>query len=119
MTNFRKPIYLCSECSKILDNLDDLLFIDEYSHKGFCSEECIEDFYFPLIKHFEMVEHSLRRKHDLVNEIPCNTVIDVDLIDATLEHPNEVFRLTNELNESFYHFIKHFSDFSIVDNSSV
>ncbi len=119
MTNFSRPIYLCSECKKIMDHLDDLLFIDEYSHKGFCCEECIEDFYFPLIKHFEMVEHSLRRKHDLVNEIPINSIIGADLIDATLINPNEVFRLTNELNETFYHFIKHFSDFSIVIISSV
>ena len=84
MTNFSELIYLCSECKKIVGHLDDLFFIDEYSYKGFCCEGCIEDFYFPLIKHFEMVEQSLRRKHDLVNELPINTIIRPEIIETTL-----------------------------------
>ena len=119
MTNFSESIYLCSECKKIMGHLDDLLFIDEYSHKGFCCEDCIEDYYFPLIKHFEMVEHSLRRKHDLVNELPINTIIGPDMIEATLENPDEVFRQTNELNETYYYFIKKINDFFVVVISSV
>jgi len=102
-----------------MDHLDDLLFIDEQSQKGFCSEECIEDFYFPLIKHFEMIEHSLRRKHNLTNEVPAGTIIESDMVEATLESPSEVFRQTNELNETFYNFIKHYNDFSVVVVSSV
>lgn len=102
-----------------MSHLDDLLFIDEQSHKGFCSEECIEDFYFPLIKHFEMIESSLRRKHNLINEHPAGTIIDADLVEATLESPDEVFRQTNELKETFYNFIKHYNDFSVVVISSV
>lgn len=102
-----------------MDNLDDLLFIDEYSHKGFCSEECIEDFYFPLIKYYEVVEHSLRRKHNIANELPPGTIIDGDVVEAVLDSPNEIFRQTNELNETFYNFIKHYTDFSVVVVSSV
>jgi hypothetical protein len=102
-----------------MGHLDDLLFIDEQSHKGFCSEECIEDFYFPLIKHFEMIEHSLRRKHNLTNELPVGTIIEADTVEVTLESPSEVFRQTNELNETFYNFIKHYNDFSVVVVASV
>ncbi len=102
-----------------MGHLDDLLFIDEQSHKGFCSEECIEDFYFPLIKHFEMIEHSLRRKHNLTNELPVGTIIEADMVEEVLESPSEVFRQTNELNETFYHFIKHYTGFSVVVISSV
>lgn len=97
-----------------MGHLDDLLFIDEYSHKGFCSEECIEDFYFPLIKHYEMVEHSLRTKHRLVDELPAGTIIEAEVVEAVLGHPSEIFRQTNELNETFYNFIKHYTDFSVV-----
>lgn len=102
-----------------MGHLDDLLFIDEQSHKGFCCEECIEDFYFPLIKYFEMIESSLRRKHNLMSELPTDTIIDGEMIEATLESPSEVFRQTNELNETYYNFIKHFNDFSVVVISCV
>lgn len=102
-----------------MGHLDDLLFIDEYSHKGFCSEECIEDFYFPLIKHYEMVEHSLRRKHNIASELPPGTIIEADMVEDVLESPSEIFRQSNELQETFYNFIKHYSDFSVVVVSSV
>ncbi|MEA9358126.1 hypothetical protein SHI21_17970 [Bacteriovorax sp. PP10] len=102
-----------------MDHLDDLLFIDEYSHKGFCSEECIEDFYFPLIKHYEMIEHSLRRKHNIESELPPGTIIEADVVEAVLENPSEIFRQTNELHETFYNFIKHYTDFSVIVVASV
>jgi hypothetical protein len=102
-----------------MDHLDDLLFIDEYSHKGFCSEECIEDFYFPLIKHYEMIEHSLRRKHRIENELPHGSIIEADMVEAVLEDPSEIFRQTNELHETFYNFIKHYTDFSVIVVASV
>jgi hypothetical protein len=101
-----------------MGHLDDLLFIDEYSHKGFCSEECIEDFYYPLIKHYEIVENSLRRKHNIIGENPAGTIIEADLVEDVLESPSEIFRQTNELHETFYNFIKHYSNFSVVVVSS-
>jgi len=102
-----------------MGHLDDLLFIDEYSHKGFCSEECIEDFYFPLIKQYELVEHSLRKKHNVLSELPPGTIIEASVVEDVLESPSEIFRQTNELNETFYNFIKHYTNFSVVVVSSV
>lgn len=119
MTIFNKPIYFCSECKKIVEALDDLLFIDEHSHKGFCKEECIEDFYFPLIKHFEIMESSLRHKHGLEAELAQSTLINADMIDRALKSPSEIYRQKNELNEAFYYFIKHFEETSVVVISSV
>lgn len=102
-----------------MTHLDDLLFIDESSHRGFCSEECIEDFYFPFIKHFEIIETSLRAKHNLSKENGPVHIVDPEMVEEVLAHPNEVFRQSNELDEAFYHFIKHFPDFSVVVISSV
>lgn len=102
-----------------MQDLDDLLFIDEHSHKGFCSEECIEDFYFPLIKHYELVEHSLRKKLNLLDEPGLKSFTDEELVDEVLNHPSEIFKQTNELNETYYHFIKHFADFSVIVIASV
>ncbi|MBC7429424.1 MAG: hypothetical protein H7336_12475 [Bacteriovorax sp.] len=100
-------------------HLDDLLFIDEFSHKGFCSEECIEDFYFPLIKHFEIVEHSMRSKLNMREEqIPAEAT-DEGLVEEVVTSPTEIYRHSNELQETFYHFIKQFPDFVVIVIASV
>ena len=119
MTNFNKPFYFCNECKKVIHELDELLFVDEHSHKGFCSEECIEDFYLPLIKHYEITEYSLRKKLNLLEEKETEKNTDQEVIDEVLNGPSEVFKQENELGESYYHFIKHFSDFSVVVVASV
>lgn len=95
------------------------MFIDEFSHKGFCSEDCIEDFYFPLIKHYEIVEHSLRSKLNLREENISAEPTDQALVEEVLTAPSEVFRQSNELHETFYHFIKHYPDFTALVVSSV
>jgi hypothetical protein len=119
MLSLKTPIYFCSECKKIVGHLDELLFIDEFSHKGFCSEDCIEDFYFPLVKHYEILEHSLRTNLNLLKENISIEPLDEKLVEETVTHPSEVFRQSNELHETFYHFIKHYSDFSVIVVSSV
>ncbi len=118
MTTLKRPLYFCSECKKVVGHLDDLLFIDEFSHKGFCSEECIEDFYFPLIKYYEVMEAALRKKHNLTDEVQSD-VVDEQMVEMVLNSPSEVYRQTNELNESYYNFIKHFMDHSVVVVTSV
>lgn len=119
MLSLKTPIYFCSECKKVLGHLDDLLFIDESSHKGFCSEDCIEDFYFPLIKHFEIVEHSLRSKLNLKEEVMPIVSSDQDLVEEVVTNPSEIFCQKNELQENFYHFIKNFPDFTAIVVASV
>lgn len=119
MFNLKSPTYFCSECKKVLGHLDDLLFIDEFSHTGFCSEECIEDFYFPLIKHFEIVEHALRSKLNLREETILAEASDPDLVESVVTSPNEIYRQTNELQQAYYHFIKNFPDFTAIVIASV
>jgi hypothetical protein len=114
MAALKTPFYFCNECKKVLGHLDELLFIDEFSHKGFCSEECIEDFYFPLIRYYEIVESTLRAKHNLLKEDVAKMPVDEDMIEEVFKNPSEVYRLINELNESYYHFIKHYSGYSVI-----
>lgn len=118
MTTLKRSLYFCNECKKVVNHLDDLLFIDEFSQKGFCSEECIEDFYFPLIKYYEVMETSLRKKHKIEAE-GVSEIIDEKLVEEVLHSPSEVYRQSNELNETYYNFIKHFPDFSVIVVTSV
>ncbi|MBY0416287.1 MAG: hypothetical protein K2Q18_19085 [Bdellovibrionales bacterium] len=113
--SLKRPFYFCCECKKILADLDDLLFIDETSSKGFCSEDCIEDFHFPIIKYYEVLEAAYRSKYGLQDE----GIVDPKLIDQTIESPSEVYKMTNELNDTFYHFIKAFPGFSVIVVTSI
>lgn len=117
--DLKKPFYYCSECKLAISDLDDLLFIDEHSLKGFCSEECIEDYFVPLIKHYELVENSLRIKHNIVNEFGIEQEIEPLTLEEVLANPTEVYRHTNELRESYYHFIKKFPDYTVIIVGSV
>ncbi len=118
MATLKRTLYFCNECKKIVGHLDDLLFVDEYSLKGFCSESCIEDFYFPLIKYYEVMESSLRGKLGLEGE-SVNESINQEMLDEVLSSPDEVFRQNNELHETYYNFIKHYSHSSVIVVSSV
>lgn len=118
MTTLKKPLYFCNECKKVVGHLDDLLFVDEYSLKGFCSEDCIEDFYFPLIKYYEVMESSLRKKLNLLDEA-VNQIVDQEMVEEVLATPDEIYRQSNELHETYYNFIKHYSHSSVIVVTSV
>lgn len=118
MSIFKRPIYFCNECKKIVKRLDDLLFIEEHSFRGFCSTECIEDFYFPLIKQFEVFESNLRTKLNLVDE---QTLFDFseNHVESCVKYPDEIYELKNEINDRFLIFIKNEKRFSIVVVSTI
>ncbi len=127
---FNRPLYYCSECKLIVPSLDKLLFIEDNSSKGFCSEACIEDFYFPIIRHFEQLETNLRSDLSLLTEkIQIAKEVgkevgkedgkedgkeETHLVDEVLASPSEVWSVKNELNEEIFTYIKHFQYFSSV-----
>ncbi len=118
MSIFNRPIYFCNECKKVVNELDDLLFIEEHSYRGFCSTECIEDFYFPLIKQFEIFESTLRTKLNLGDEQSLYDFSE-NHVEACLKYPDEIYEIKNELNDRFLVFIKNEKRFSIVVVSTI
>ncbi|NOT80685.1 MAG: hypothetical protein HOP07_17000 [Bacteriovoracaceae bacterium] len=118
MGQYFDTIYYCSECKRVVKSLEDLLFIEEFSHKGFCTESCIEDFYLPLIRYFEVLENKLRLKHNLINEFLGHEVSE-SVFEDIISKPDEVYKKSNELNESFYSFIKNYGEKSIVVIASI
>lgn len=105
MTLFKKALYYCHECKNILPGYDSLLFVDEHERNGFCSEDCIEDFHQPIVKYFEENFNYLRKQHNVPEE-NISVKLDQKLVDAVLISPDEIYKFSNELGESFYHFIK-------------
>ena len=118
MSLFNRAIYFCNECKKIVKNLDDLLFVEEHSFRGFCSTECIEDFYFPLIKQFESFETNLRVKLKLGDEHSLYDFSE-NHVESCIQYPDEVFEIINELSDRFLVFIKNEKRFSIVVVSTI
>ena len=112
---FNQPLYYCTECKTVVPALEQLLFIEEDSNKGFCSDTCIEDFYLPLIRHFESLELALRKRLNL----PENEEIDAgfddkELVEEVLKNPSEVWAVENLLQEKISTYIRHYNDFSAV-----
>lgn len=111
---FNRPLYYCSECKTVVSTLDRLLFIEPETSKGFCSENCIEDFYSPLMAHFDGLEKSIRKKLGIGDEVIHSSLDDKALIETVFTDPSEVYQIQNELRESLYTYIRHFEDFSAV-----
>jgi len=119
---FDGTLYYCSQCRKIIKTLDDMLFVEEGTPRGFCCESCIESFYAPIVLHFEELEKQYRKELNLNNEL-CLTVLHSPtteeesgesqwslLMDQAIHHPDEIYRSENQLKEEFFVLIKHFND---------
>ncbi len=112
MTKLKRPFYYCTECKIIIDDLSHMLFVDDHSassSRGFCSEECIEDFHLPLVKYFEKEELVLREKLNLLNEI-ISFKLTAPLVDEVLNSPDEIYCFGNDIGDRFYHAIKIMND---------
>lgn len=111
---FNQPFYFCAECKIILPNLLDLLFVEDNCSKGFCSKGCIEDFYYPLIRHFEQLETNLRSRLFLENENITVLENEIELVNTVLSNPSDVWSTKNELDERIFTYIKHFKNFTSI-----
>ena len=110
----KDPLYYCSECKKIINNLDQLLFVENHSSKGFCSETCIEDFYRPIMFHFEKIAKTARINLGIEFEDISTGLDEKQLVEDILANPSEIWQTPNELNEKIFSYIKRYSDFSAV-----
>jgi hypothetical protein len=109
--SFLKTPYCCTECKAFVPSLDKLYFVEDKSTKGFCSEDCIEDFFLPLVRYFENAEKSLRENINLESENIRGLLNDKELIENVLDTSHEVWLITNELDEDIYLNIKKIKDY--------
>lgn len=116
---FNEPIYYCTECKTIINSLDKLFFVEEKTNKGFCSESCIEDFYLPIINHFESLDKKMRKSLGIDNEFIKQNKKPHDLVEEVLSSPSEIWKIKNELHEETSTYIKHFQDYSAIVICSV
>lgn len=105
--------YYCNNCKKILTDLEELLFVEESSPRGFCSEDCIETFYQHLVDHFEKIDKNLRIKLILPEEDCLHFVGKPKLMELTLSNPHEVWHFENDINEKYFIFHRECKEKSV------
>ena len=105
-----KGIYYCSNCKAIFKSHNDLLFVEDGSSRGFCSEKCIESYYAPLVEYYQGIELAIRKEYGVEKEDCDQFVNNAHYLEMALQHPNEVWRLQNELKEEVFAFIANVDD---------
>lgn len=108
--SFLKEAFFCSQCKKVVNELEQLLFVENESPIGFCSEPCIEKFYEPLVDHYEELEKKWRASHSLLEEDILEVVGHPVFMDQLLRRPDEVFCFEGAGGDYYYSFICHISD---------
>lgn len=104
-----KDFYFCTECKKHMSNIDALLFVEDIETKGFCSVECAEDFYYPIVRFFKDYEIGFRKKNNLP-EKEDTLVNHKDFLANIYADPEMVYRYQNALGERFHIFIRRFDN---------
>jgi hypothetical protein len=97
-----KKLYFCTACRKNINKIEELLFVEE-SNRGFCSEDCIVDFYSPYMEYFDNQEVKQREKLGLnISEVDINLYQNKELFEYVLYTPDEVWLDRSDLNENYY-----------------
>lgn len=103
-----KKVYFCTNCRRKVDKVQNLLFVEE-SKRGFCSENCIVDFFSPYMEVFDHQE--LENRHMLglpSSEVGAELFQDRELFDQVLYTPTEIWYEKNEIQEEYYTHILNF-----------
>jgi hypothetical protein len=109
-STFNKDYYYCNKCGKIFENSENILFVEDNSPRGYCSEACIETFFRPMVRLFEKIEEELRIKYNLVEEESLKYLEFPNYLEQLLKKPDEIWLMENNLQEKYYFIISSFKD---------
>jgi hypothetical protein len=102
-----KNIYYCNECKKISADINEVIFVEQMKYRSFCSEQCIVNFYKPLIKHFEEEEQNFRKENNIKDSFTINMSDREKKLEVTLKTPDEIWLSQVDLSEEIYFFFKN------------
>jgi hypothetical protein len=104
-----KNKHLCTNCQKLIPDLNKVLYVDQSRMLGFCSESCIVGFHGPLMENFENEELARREELNLpYTEFYKSLYQNKELLDKALYYPNKVYEYKNNVGTKFY---THFYEF--------
>ena len=100
----KEEIYYCNQCKKVFHNLEKLLFVEEGSVHAFCSEQCIEKFYAPIVDYYSEIVSSFQDSQNENYVKEKELLEDSLIINNCLQYPDEIWRHENQLKEDIYFF---------------
>ena len=92
-----------------MHNLQELLFIEETNSRGFCSQECIESFYEPVVEFFQNREEELRSHFGLLDEGCLDLLSEEENIESIIFNADKKIDFKNQIGDSFTTLIKEVS----------
>jgi len=96
------PACFCYQCKTIIESVERLLFVEEETNRGFCSEECIEEFFRPLMEYYRDQSDSYRKKLNLDENVDALKIQFEQYFEDLFENPSEIWKLENDLGEALY-----------------
>lgn len=109
----RSEVYCCVECKKIIEDIQSILFVEDNSQRGFCSEDCIEDFYRPMVKYYDSEVTRIREKLNVLdekldNDESIDAIYDENFyVEELSQSADEIWCVANELREETFYYIKY------------
>lgn len=94
-----KEVYICCQCKKQVPLAEDLLFVEEFSYRGFCRESCIITFFEPYMQAFVLNEESVRKEIKCFEDFQFS---EANYQDTVIENPDEIWKEINGLGETYY-----------------
>ncbi len=104
------PVYYCTNCREIAAESREgplLLYVEDRQDRGFCSEECIEEFFSPLVDSFSEYFDSQIDPQDIAKKEGR----DPEKVESLLSTPDEIYFYETLMRERFFFYIKHFDGF--------
>lgn len=96
----------CTECKRPIDKVENMLFVEDHSLRGFCTDDCIVGFYTPLMESLDN-DHLEKRAQlgiDLEDDLSY-LAQNQELFEKTLYSPEVTFQEENDIGQKF--FIHH------------
>lgn len=90
-----------------MDSIDQVLVVEEFYSRPFCSESCIVDYFRPLMLDLDRQDLELRLSLGVKEKFDHKLLKDdPNLLNLMISNPDEVLVTTNDLGEEFYTVFK-------------
>lgn len=97
--------YYCVHCREESERFENMFIVEENFGNLFCSEECIVDFYRPLVESFHRQETNLRKEHQLQNEPALGLLKKIQVNQEVLTSPDEIWSVSKPHSETIYNLL--------------
>lgn len=115
MSNKTSSIYYCNQCKNVSSHVKEVLFVEQNRFRSFCSEECISNFFAPLVDFYRQEENRLRKEKNFTEEFPFTNRDFEKIIEYSLRNPQEIWVTSDDLSEEICYLITKLNPLPLID----